>query len=252
MPTNIDESYECVDPVLGEQVWQYNTPEVTPELQSQLQGHLEICAKCRLKRALCERVGKALAEDVVTKPAFPALRWGQGSRLNRGLGIAASFNLAACLLLTFLLPPRDPDADRIQRAEGLQPRFVRPVTEEVLLPAKATFKWTIIENASSYVLSIRDTNSDFEWTTQTEQTSVQVPPETHLPPNTRLQAFLETVPPYLTPDTGIAVSFRTASWPAYAVYRAQANPLWVWILGLSGILLWGANGIRGLLNKRRS
>ena len=234
-------NYECVDPDVGEQLWLLGMPDIDPELKRELEDHVAVCADCRLQLALQRQLEAMPVHGLAAKAeaaggSRPVLRrrW-----TLRGLEAAAILSLAACLVLTFFLPPRDPDEPRTLRSRGDDLRFLRPVAEEVVLGSHVDFAWTPVADASGYVLQVRDENGNLAWETETQGTEAAVPDDVELPADTRLQAYLEIIPPYLTPDTGVAVSFHTGSATEFAAYRAGVNPTWVWLIGAAGLILLG-------------
>lgn len=234
---NLDEgkSYECVEPDVGEQLWQYNMPGVDSELQQHLEDHLTVCAECRLQLALQRHM-----ED--QEPAKVGRVLGRRNWITGSVSISAGLSLAACLLLMFFLPPKSPNASMVLRSDGNGPSILRPVSGEVVPGTNFHFTWTAVKNASGYRLQVRDPAGSFEWMTETQQTSTELPADIKLPANKHLHAYLEIIPPYLTPDEGIDVSFQTGSAVAYFGYRLRITPLWVWALGALGFVLAGWRG----------
>ena len=232
--------YECVEPDLGAELWRYDTPEIDPELQTQLTNHLSICAACRQQLALHRRM-----TDMPPQVRAGYLRRREArSRLlgtSRGTGVAAVLSLAACLLLMFLLPPQQPPEtvrSKLLRREGVPAQiFLRPVPGEVVPVVKYAFKWHPVDNASGYVLEIGDSAGHVFWRTETQATSVWLPAHIELPADTDLIAHLEIIPPDLSPYGGYAVSFRSGSLWAFTTYRADITPTWVWVIGGLGLVL---------------
>ena len=233
-----DRNYECVEPDVGELMWQYEMPDVDPEIQRRLEDHLTVCAECRMELAVRRQLqAEPAGQDRTAAPL--RLVSGPRRRLARGLVIAAVVQLAACLLLVFLLPPQDPDAGRRLRAGGASAHFLRPVTGEVVGAGNVAFAWSPIDQVSGYRLTVRDPSGDFRWSTETSATTFTLPADVELPADTRLHAYLETIPSYLTPDDGIGVAFRCGSTLSVAAYRARHTRPWIWGFGVTGLIVLG-------------
>ncbi|MFH1845593.1 MAG: hypothetical protein ABIF77_20605 [bacterium] len=252
---NESTSYECVEPALGELLWQYDVPDVAPELRRQLDSHLSVCAACRLELALRDKLRTAVARDELQIPDGESpLRSTRKSALSRvairPLTYTAMVALAASVVLIFGGEPRALNGDRIVRGDVDSPRFLRPVAGEVIVDATPRLRWTPIPHATSYHVILSQAGGDFQWSTETTDTELTIPPESNLPGGARIRAAVQPVPAHLAPATGITVSFHTGGPTDFLVYRWRASPVIGRLLGWLGCLLCiGAGGL-GLVKRR--
>ena len=58
-----DESdqYECVDPLLGQEMWRLDAPEADATLRRALENHLAICHACRMAVAFEDHLPNVLS-----------------------------------------------------------------------------------------------------------------------------------------------------------------------------------------------
>lgn len=47
-----ESSYECVDPSVGDEIWQLDIPALDADLRRKLEAHVSICHACRMDRDL--------------------------------------------------------------------------------------------------------------------------------------------------------------------------------------------------------
>lgn len=247
--------YECVEPALGDLLWQYDAPKTDPDLRQQLDNHLSVCAACRLEHAVQEKMVASLESGrlQVGEPRDHQRAEGALARLSlaaKPLAWTATLAMAACLVLIFVLPPRPGEGERIVRGDGDVPRFLRPVAGEVVLDRHPRLSWTPIPHATRYRLTLLQAGGDFEWSGETDGTDLLVPESAALPLAARMRAILEPIPAHLAPAAGISVSFNTGALDAFVAYRLRAAPPAVKLLGWLGIaLVIGAGGL-GLARRR--
>ncbi|MFH1841649.1 MAG: hypothetical protein ABIF77_00440 [bacterium] len=242
--------YECIDPELGEYVWQLDDPDLEPGLREQVTHHIEICDRCRWERDAELRLARDLLAgrlrfDTEGSSADPVpLR--RHPLFTPRVGWAGVALLAACLALLVFLPPRVPSGDAILRDGEMPYFFLRPVEGEVVSSRQPTLQWTPVDGASGYRVVLQQIGGDYRWETRTETTTSQPSTEQPLPASGRFRAILQTIPADLVPAEDITVTFRTGSLGALCRYRLTVAPLWVLLLGSGGLLL-----LLGSLVRRR-
>ncbi len=243
--TDSSHRFECVQPELGEQVWRCGLPDCDPDLQRELDRHLQVCDACRLQQFLhvkldaWARAGRISIEadrEPIGEPReegiWLRLLWKRPvAALASGGGLA----LAASLALTVLLSPTAPGRDGATRGGPAAPGFERPVEGEVIREATPTLSWRSISGATAYQVTIDNLDGSFSWSGRTENTSLEIPAAVSLPEKGQYRAILEPVPADLAPLGGISVTFRRADLAGFLAYRVQAAPLPVHLLGLLGI-----------------
>lgn len=237
------DGYECVDPELGDELWQLDDPGSDAALRGRLEAHLSVCAGCRLLRAAEARTREGLREGrlVLHDDARPR-------RLPWTLGGGGALALAACLALVLLGPPRAPGDDLRLRADGDRPAITRPVSEEVVLGERPHVAWTPVEGATAYRVTLCSVDGAHEWAHETDASSLRVPEDAGLASSARYRILLETVPAHLA-GGGVRSSFRTGTLGEFLRYRFGAAPLWVLLLGAFGAGLGGLGIASGSLRR---
>lgn len=234
------ESYECVESELGKELWKYDMPGIDSGLKRRIEAHLTVCDACRLSRAIERKVAVGLRDGglKVGRPALPRSRPGF-ARLRRGsfLGAAGVFAMAAAFILLFLLPPSVPDQAGTSRSALLRPGFDRPVEREVVREVGIRFSWRPIEGATRYRIAVREVEGPYEWSGETNGTSVRTPVENPLPAGKRFRALLQPVPADLARPGDTSVSFRTGTKGEVLLYRIGASPVPVRLLASIGLFL---------------
>lgn len=240
-PSSGERDYECIDPGLGEQIWRIDDPATPPDLSRRLVAHVRHCADCRLHLALTRdlaaglRDGTLAAEVAAGSPAWA--RW------TGGLGGLA---LAACLALVFLLPPAPAGEDRLLRGADA-PAVTAPVPDAVILDRTPVVRWTPVERATRYRVSVREVGGDFAWSAETSGNEIAVPAAATLPRAARLRVDVEPVPAHLVRGGRLQSSFRTGGWNEFLGFRLQAAPAGLLvgaIAGLAGLLAGGLGVLR--------
>jgi hypothetical protein len=250
-----DNPFECVEPELGELLWQYGMPGVDPALRAKLTDHLTICDACRFTLATEERVIRGLQAGSLTlrQPARP--RWARffagilGPPRGRVLAFGGALTLAASLVLMFLVPP-SPAGGGLRRAAADAPRFTRPVEGEVIWSANPRLTWSAVPGASSYRLEVSRIGGRYEWQGESTTRRLRIPADAALPRAGRYRAILHPVPADLAGPGGISVSFERGDLGSFLGYRLVAAPRWIQILGLLGLLTLAAAFSRPLWRRR--
>jgi len=237
--------YECIDPDLGDQLGGLDDPEVNERLRQRLLFHLESCAACRLQREVGEKIVSGLRDgrldaDIVAR----------GRRRTRAVNLAGWLGLAAGLAMVLLLPPQLRD-DGVMRDESARPVIVRPVSEEVV-GTTPTVRWTTIENASSYRITVTSVDGEFSWSEQTTASQIEVRPAPPLTRGHRFRVMVEPVPAHLAPAGGMRTAFHTGRLDQIAAFRLRHAPLHRWLLPAAGVLLLLSGVFVRTVERRRS
>ncbi len=234
--------HECIEPGLGEQIWRVDDPTTSPGLRSEIELHLRHCAACRLRSSLERDVADGLRDGRLSVSAPTAIRpsW---ARWTTGAGAAA---LAACLALIFLLPPRGAVDDMLLRgADDVAVTAPRP--DEVVLDRTPAIRWTALERANSYRVTVRDVDGDYAWTGETTDTELSIPDSDPLPSSARLRIEVVPTPAVAAPDGGLRSSFRSGSMGEFLGFRAERSHPGVKLGALLGglaLLIGGIAAIR--------
>ncbi len=194
--------FECVEPELGARLSEYADPGLDPALRLRFEQHLEICHACR-ERVVIERgLGEILTEaDFASRP----LRVGRVFHLWPASGLA----LAAALVLAILLPPQNLLPDDRYRGDDDSFVITRPVEGEVLGIDGGALRWTELEDASAYRISLMSVEGEFLWEGETVTASLDLPAESEFEGD--FFAAVEPVPADLHPPRETSVAFRRGS-----------------------------------------
>lgn len=235
------DAWECVDPELGAQLWRRDDPRADTALRARLERHVALCDSCRLSLAATAGIADGLRDGSL---AVPAGTWPAARRvvLRRRLAGGGAGALAAGLALMLLLPPVPTHPAARTRGAAGAPRFLRPAESEIVLSRSPALAWTPIAGASGYRLLLSAEGASYACRIETSGAAARVPADAPLPPNSRIRAILEVVPPDLAPPAGVTVSFRTGSPAAVAGQRLTAAPLPARLLAALGLLLLLAAG----------
>ncbi len=232
--TEVNSSWECIDPAMGNCLWELEVDETTEERSQQLQAHLQLCDACRLDQALNTRLEQGLQAGALVLPPAPKRIWWQRSSVQASAGSAL---IAACLALLMLLPPA-PSGDFVHlRGAHDDPHFIRPVEGEMVIAENTLLTWQPVDGATSYRITLSDVASDFNWVGTTSNTQIQLPPLNEDPQT--LRAVLATVPADLVAPGRISVCFNTGNWAQMVQDRMLKAPLWMLLFIVSGVLLLG-------------
>ncbi|MCP4570918.1 MAG: hypothetical protein GY838_01075 [bacterium] len=244
--------YECVEPVIGRELWRGAAPGATDEERKRRSEHLRICDACRLRAAVEQDIASGLADGSLSLPTrAPARRrTGHGKALVASLTAAATAMAAMGLLLVMLLPPVPVDGlgpDRSGSSEG----FTRPVEGETVGASGTTFRWEPVEGARSYGLRIEEVGGDFVWEGTATGTALALPTGLHLPVDREFRAYLTTVPRDLVSEGSLSVRFHAGAAGAVVRFRASAAPWPAKGLILVGLVV-GLAAVGTLIRERRN
>ncbi|HPF36774.1 MAG TPA: hypothetical protein P5571_11000 [Candidatus Krumholzibacteria bacterium] len=241
-PSSGERNFECIEPDLGAQTLLIDDPATDSELKSRLTHHVAHCADCRLRVALARDMAAGLRSGLLQAPEDGTPAW---VRWTGGLGGLA---LAASLALVFLLPPSPPGSGRIQRGAD-DPHVTAPVADSVIRDRTPVLRWTPVDRATGYRVSVREVGGGFVWEAETSTPEIGLPAAAVLPPSSRLRVDVEPVPGHLVRGGRLQSSFRTGSWDEYLPFRFGAAPRVVLagaLAGLAGLVV----GLFGLMRGR--
>jgi len=239
---NADTSYQCVDPAVGAEIWQLDSPALDADLRRKLQAHVSICHACRMGRDLDVHARQLVRDgDIETDAAAPAAPAASG--VARVAGYAAALALAASLAGALFLPPRPINMDIAIRGDS-ETRFTSPVEGEVVTTDGCRLSWTEVPGATSYEVRITDRDGAFAWTGQSTDPQLDLPDDITLEDGTGYRALLSTQPADLLPPGRTSVAFEGGSvWDA-ARHRVQGARQWVYGVGVGGLALLGLALVR--------
>jgi hypothetical protein len=230
---NFPSSYQCVQPELGDQIWQLEIDTTAEELQTRLRHHLTVCDSCRLTLAvssLIEETGhkRPLDFGADALPVVPEA--GKRSRL---MAVSGGLALAASLSLALLLPPGQLERSLV-RGPSI-PEFVTPVEGEILLQKTPKLSWTPVSGATAYRIQVSGVGNNYQWTAESSTHFVAIPSNSPLPLGEEIRVVVQPVPLDLVPMGSISVNFHRESPGRFLTYRARSAPAPVKILGLFGL-----------------
>lgn len=240
--SDVNSTWECIDPVVGRCIWELEVEETTDERAKQLRAHMQLCDACRLDGALEARLEKGLSEGQLVLPGSRVPIWWQRPSLQATAGTAL---IAACLTLLMLMPPA-PTGDFVRlRGMADDPHFIRPVEGELVVASTTELTWQPIDGATSYQVILTDVAGDFQWVGSTKDTRMELPVLDQ--DQQTLRAVLSTVPADLVSPGRVSVSFSTGSWAQMAQDRMLKAPWWATLCLMGGVLLLGLS----LFSKQR-
>lgn len=211
---------ECLDPMLGEQIWQRATDDCPPDLRERLEAHLQYCAACRLQAAVEDLVAGGLRTKRLQLPPardYAAPGW---------LGAMGMASIAASVVMMLTLAPRPASEALVLRGDDAgMPAIERPVPGEIVHGRRPTLRWTPLAGASSYRVRVTAVDDDFTWMSDVKQSEATVPTDKSLPADTRFRVVVSPVPAHLAPAEGMRTTFRTGSLGAWLGYRLSHSPL---------------------------
>jgi hypothetical protein len=241
--------YECVDPILGSELWRLADPSCPDELRDRLETHVAFCADCRLQLAVDRKAVEILRDEGLVDLPQPVASGRSGDKLSgwtTGVGATA---LAAGLALLLLLPPGAPHESLTLRGDD-GPVIERPVADEVVFGREPTLRWTPLPGATRYNVQIEAVAGDYRWSTMTETPTASVPHDRALPPESRFRISVAAIPAHVAPDGALRSSFRTGgagAWLAHRLRHGAAAARALGGLGLLGMLA----GVAGLIRWQR-
>ncbi len=237
---------ECLDEVLGDQLWQLSTPKCPADLRARLETHVTYCAACRLQLAMERKVEAGLRGGELSLPR-PVFRMDRAASLTAACGTMA---LAAGLTLLLMLPPSAPHDGMVLRGDD-GPAIERPVPDDVVLGGRPTLRWTPLKGATRYDVQVTAVDGDHTWSVSTREPEVTVPSGEDLPLDTRYRVRVAPVPAHVAPDGALRTSFRTGGTGAWLNHRLGHGSDWG--RGLAGVGLAGMlAGALGLFVRRFS
>ena len=240
--SQVNSGWECIDPVVGNCLWELEVEDTTEKRACQLHAHLQLCDACRLDQAMSGRLEAGLQAGELVLPSKISEHWWQRSAVQASVGSAL---VAACLALLIILPPA-PSGDFVHlRAAVESPHFLRPVEGEVVMPTSTVMSWEPVAGASSYQVTLTDVDGGFHWVGSTRNTELELPDLVQ--GRQTLRAVLTTVPADLVMPGRISVSFSTGSGMQMAQDRLMKAPVWLTLLGIGGLFLMSLS----LFSRRR-
>lgn len=241
------DGFECVEPVIGQELWRGVAPGATDEERASRSEHLRICDACRLAAAVEQDIASGLTDGSLSlPPRAPAGRPNRRRALVASLTAAAASLAAMGLLLVMVLPPIPRVGAGTDRS-GSEEGFTRPVEGETIGATGTTFRWLPVDGARSYGLRIEEVGGDFVWEGTATGTALALPTGLQLPVGREYRAYLTTVPRDLVPQGTLDVRFRAGATGAVVLFRASAAPWPARIL----ILLALAAGMAAIVLRRR-
>ena len=236
-----DTSYECVDPVKGDEIWKLDDPATEPALRRELEAHVTACHFCRLHRDLDARMRRLVREEAIVT-AEPAAA-DRSPVVARVAGVAAALAIAASLAGVLFLPPRPVETDLTVRG-GDEARFTRPVEGQVVPDGACRLSWTEVSGATGYEVRVTGRDGDFAWTGATDRARIDLPADAGLAVGNAYKAVLSTRPADLLPPGRTSVAFRCGSSRDIVSHRLRWAQHWIHGLGLAGLLLLALAVIR--------
>lgn len=229
-----DLNYECIEPELGQELWQYDCPVVESDFKTKLMNHLTLCQKCNQIRELDSVLANGLSNGTlqIKKPVYttPAKRY--ATRFVASLG---SMAIAAGLVLIFMLPIQ---SNVMQVDRGIADSgFFAPVASEVITGGKVNLAWAPIKSATGYILRLETAEGDWQWSAKTDKNRIIVE---HLPAESNITAYLKSIPGDLSPIGGWSISFRHGSFSEFAQFRVKNSAVFARILIVFGLFSAGS------------
>ncbi len=224
-------AFECVEPHIGEQLWQRTDPDLDANLMQSLDDHLVICDACQVKLMVEDRIADQLKSGELSLDGGPVQRprrWSGLTAVTGGLALAAS------LVLMFSLPPTGSVAG-LRRDGDNATGFVRPVEGEIVEIDNPKLSWTPVAGATAYTVEVAAVDGAWSWSGRTQQTTLNLPPGT-LPGQGRYRALVEPIPVDLAGLAETTVFFERSGLPDFVIYRVTAARVWVQGLGGLGLL----------------
>ncbi|MCP4144916.1 MAG: hypothetical protein GY752_06480 [bacterium] len=227
-------NFECIEPELGQELWQYDCPEVDPDLKTKLGNHLTLCQKCNQIRELDSVLASGLSNGTlqIKKPVYASPVKRYATRFVASMGTMA---IAAGLVLMFMLPIQE-NANQVDR--GLDKSgFFMPVDSEVITGGKVNLAWAPVKRATGYLLRLESAEGDWQHSVKTDKNRIMIP---HLPAESNITAYLKSIPGDLSPIGGWSISFRHGSFSEFAQFRVKNSAVFARILIVFGLFSAGS------------
>ncbi len=222
--------HECIEPDLGRELWRLDDPQCGQEMRTDLEIHLEFCAACRVTRSLAARTANGLADGRLHIHVG-----GRGGTATAWLGGGSLLALVASLALILLLPPVPVHKDMTLRGEE-EPAILRPVADEVVVDATPIVRWSPVEGAARYRISVESIDAKYRWETTTEDTEIRISDQQPIPENNRFRITVDAIPEIFSPPEGMNSSFRRSGRGPWFKYRIGSSSNAVRLLGAAGLL----------------
>ncbi len=231
---------ECVDLDLGRELWRLEDPQTNPKQRKRLEAHLSICAACRLQVAHQQAVADGLREGSLhVRAAGPF-----GGPTMFAAGISA---LAAGLCLIFMQPLTKPGI--VERSNDDATHLLAPVSGQVVVDRTPKIRWTVMEGARAYDVTVRDTNGDLAWRERTENASTSPQPTAQLERGHDYRIRVNAVPAFAAGEP-LRGSFRVGTWSEFVRYRLAVARPWQWLLVGLGLALTAVGVLRRMSFRR--
>ncbi len=227
-------NYECIEPELGQELWQYDCPKVDSDLKIKLMNHLTLCQKCNQIRELDKVLAKGLSNGTLqlNKPVVTSSSKRYATSLVASMSAMA---IAAGIVLIFMLPIQ---SNVMQVDRGIvKSGFFAPVASEVITGGKVNLAWVPVKNAAGYILRLETAESDWQWSTKTDKNRIIVE---HLPAQSNITAYLKSIPGDLSPIGGWSIAFRHGSFSEFARFRVKNSAVFARILIVFGLFSAGS------------
>jgi hypothetical protein len=208
--------FECIDPPMGERIFELSRPGGDPKDRTVLEAHLKACAFCRQAVDLDQRIADRLRDR-------------RPRRVRRGrpfwLGSASLATAAAAAICMMMMTPRPMGPSlSIRGTEGAQ--FVRPVEGEVVLSKGLSANWTEVPDAASYTVRLSDLDGQSSWTSETEAPHWSSDGDVELVPGRTYRLVLSTKPEDLLAPGAVSVRFVAGTVPSLVAHRVtNAQPI---------------------------
>ncbi len=237
MTNHTDTTFACIDPDVGDRIWQLDRPALDAKLRSKLEAHVAACHACRLHRELDARARELVCAGEIEEDGAAATRTGKLA-VYRRVGLVAALAVAASLAFAMLTTPRPAKIDVAIRGED-DVRFTRPVEGEVVAVESSRLSWTEVPGATGYRVRVSSLDGSFTWEGDTDHAALTLPDEVALEAGSSYKALLSTQPADLLPPWRTSVAFEAGSTWRVAAHRLLRAQRWVHGLGVAGLALFG-------------
>ncbi len=235
MNRKADTAHECIEPIIGDQIWRLEAGNLDPELHRKLTAHLQACQHCQEIVDLDSEARSLMREGLLKVPKETAPRRESRRWRWRGLGFSG-FAAAACLLLTILLPPRPAGITVLHRGDD-SPRFTSPVEGEVVSNRFRELRWTALHGVTSYRIRLVDESGNQVWEGDSREPKLELPESMDLGENSTYQARLSVQPADLLSQGKTTVRFSTGSIARITLHRIRWARRWIQVLGIVSLSL---------------
>ncbi len=223
---------ECVEPDLGKQLWRLDDPDTQSGLKELLEGHLSVCAECRLERALGKKIVAGLEANRLTLNSFR-------KRLPKIGVFGGSVLVAASVVLALLLPPNSNNIHGVERAQSGVFGFQRPVSGEIVGTRPPRLQWGELDGATGYVVSVLDLAGSRLFQSQTSSTHFDLPDTLVFSSGEQYWVYLEPIPKDIAPDDVVSVRFLASGELSRLWYRMETASIWLQMGAVFGVLIFG-------------